>query len=237
MEQETSIGILTGLYWAMGLGSLIALIGGIGSLNPISIVLLSLVGIMGFVLAFFKHGWHRSLANMHVGWNAGILIVIICCMAGLAWLCWPKVPIIIDSVAVDARTRPGDQVRAIVNVTNQTGKVLEVEEIGTSYLATLPKIPFLKRAVQDKLWGQTLAQLDRSAVRLRLTYFQRGEFNFNRSFGPLTSNQAGLIDQGKAAVYIMEVIRSADTHEPLLEFCSYVSRDERVTMCYEHNKP
>ena len=221
----------------MGLGPVISLVGGIGNLSRTAIVMLSVLGVVGFVFAFVKHGWHNTSGHVQILRSVVIVFFIFGGMAALAKVCWPRAPITVDSVLTDPRSLPGDTIRTIINITNSTGKVLEVEELGNSYLAGLPETPSSKRAMQDKLWGETIKQLDISAVRLRLTTSQRGQFNFNRSFGPLTDRQANLIRQGQVVVYFTEIVRDADTHEPLLEFCSYIGRDKRTTMCYEHNQP
>jgi hypothetical protein len=83
MDKETAISIRVGAWWALGLGSMLALVAGIGTIQRPAIVFLVIVGSVGFNLAAWEHGWFAK--------PRGFLVFLLVCgaMGFLGYKVWP----------------------------------------------------------------------------------------------------------------------------------------------------
>ena len=91
-DKSTKFGIRAGVEWTIGVGCLIALIEGNGTMQRSSIIALALLGAIAVTAAIFDHGWHKSVATRKVAKTRtiGILLTIWLGMAFLAYKVWPK---------------------------------------------------------------------------------------------------------------------------------------------------
>jgi hypothetical protein len=72
MDKQTLASIRISTEWAIGVGSMIALIAGMGVLTKTAIVFLVIAGIGGLSLAAFEHGWiHKPV------WRAVLVLAVI----------------------------------------------------------------------------------------------------------------------------------------------------------------
>jgi hypothetical protein len=85
MDKTVLSGIRIGVWWTVGVGSLLSLIQGIGTISKISIVILGILCIGGFCLASIEHGWVRR-----PWWKAALILAFIA-VAVLTICCkvWP----------------------------------------------------------------------------------------------------------------------------------------------------
>jgi hypothetical protein len=148
-----------------------------------------------------------------------------------------KYPLRVDSMWVNTDRMSGQTVRIVVNLTNVSGRVLRVKELGKPFSAVYPRDPVERAALEDKLWDETVKELVGKTTESQYPTGNGGQFDVKREAGPLAPNEAQGIQRGYRVIYFMDVIQDAETGENLVEFCSYVGRTTAISRCYKHNKP
>ncbi|MBB5338688.1 hypothetical protein [Tunturiibacter gelidoferens] len=123
MDKQTLAGIRISTEWAVGVGSMLALIAGMGVLTKTAIVLLVVAGIAGLSFAAFEHGWIQKPARRAIL----VLAVIWFGMGFLGFKTWPpkeRVKITPDISWFPAPIKAGDPL-----TNSQLNAVLTVEGI------------------------------------------------------------------------------------------------------------
>ena len=84
VEKETALGIRVGVWWAVGVSSVVALVGGAGVLAIWAICVFAVGGSLGFSLAAFEHQW------LSVWWRKLLILFLIWgIMLFFGWKAWP----------------------------------------------------------------------------------------------------------------------------------------------------